>query len=452
VEASSARPYPPGRRLGLAGGAPLLALFALALSLRLVCFTGLIASDDLGYSGYAQQIAQGAYRLEAHHYAIRYGVLLPVAALYRCCGVNEWATVAWPLLASALAPVLAALVARQVYGPRAGAIAGLLLATFPVEVRYASILVPEPMLGAALLAAGLLFIRALARPSTALGLGSGALLGLAYLVKEPAVFVALAFILFALLRRQWRLAATLAAGCAVVFASELVWYWMEARDLLFRPHAMAVHEQSAMAVDANQNLAYRLLKFYPRLMLLPNPHYGLHSVLALACAGLALLRRRSALTASLLLWAALPLLYLNFGSSSLSHYWALPAAPRYISLVYAPLFVLGAGLLADWARGGRIPGAAAAALLAVVCAVGVGAALTTRQTGYRTADVQRLRSIAATARRSGQRVCEVWGPSAQAWHETLRLVAPEVLGCAGAVPLRVTPDAAGLPVAAPQPR
>jgi hypothetical protein len=38
-------------------------LFAVALFTRAVCFTGLVASDDLGYADYAQRIARGTYTL-----------------------------------------------------------------------------------------------------------------------------------------------------------------------------------------------------------------------------------------------------------------------------------------------------------------------------------------------------------------------------------------------------
>src|SRR5688572_33137294 len=61
----------------------MVVVFGTALLVRLACFTGLIASDDLGYSGFALRIAQGTYELEPHHYAIRYGLLLPVAAFYQ---------------------------------------------------------------------------------------------------------------------------------------------------------------------------------------------------------------------------------------------------------------------------------------------------------------------------------------------------------------------------------
>ena len=113
----------------------LLLIFGVSLIVRVICFTGLVGSDDIFYSAYAQQIVEGTYQLEHHHMAIRYGVILPVAAIYKVFGINEWSTVALPLLASSLAPVLAALVGFQLSGTIASWVAGLLLASFPVTVQ-----------------------------------------------------------------------------------------------------------------------------------------------------------------------------------------------------------------------------------------------------------------------------------------------------------------------------
>src|SRR5438445_9906224 len=54
------------------------AILLLSLLMRLACFTGLIGSDDLSYSYYAQQISTGHYVPEANiariHFGLRYGV------------------------------------------------------------------------------------------------------------------------------------------------------------------------------------------------------------------------------------------------------------------------------------------------------------------------------------------------------------------------------------------
>src|SRR5262245_28398567 len=184
-----------------------LAIFGASLLIRVLCYTGLIGSDDLVYSRYAEQIANGAYELERLQLAMRYGVLLPVAATHRVFGELEYTTVVVPLLFSSFAPALGGLLAFILWGSKAAWIAGALLASFPVDVRYGSILVPEAILQVPLLAGAIVFVLAEKRNSPWLGLLSGFLMGLAYLVKEPAAFVVAAFFLFACLRGRWLLAA-----------------------------------------------------------------------------------------------------------------------------------------------------------------------------------------------------------------------------------------------------
>src|ERR1043166_1008361 len=199
-------------------------VFTIALVIRLFCFTGLIASDDLDYANHARQISQGTYGLQSYTSAVRYGVIIPVAAFYSLFGVHEWTTVAAPLIASSVAAMLLVLIAAQLGGGAVALIGGLLAATFPVDVRYASILVPEPFLQAILLTAALLFVIADKRNSGSLGICVGISLGFAYLTKEPAVFVLAAFIAYALWSRRWRLVCAVATGFALVLAVETICY------------------------------------------------------------------------------------------------------------------------------------------------------------------------------------------------------------------------------------
>jgi hypothetical protein len=202
-----------------------------------------------------------------------------------------------------------------------------------------------------------------------------------------------------------------------------------------------------MAVEANANLSYRLWKTYPRMMLIPNLHFGLHALVPLALAALVLLRRWSSRAPVLLaLWALLPFLYLNFGTSSFSRFWALPAAPRYISPIFPPLFLLAALVLVGWARDSRRRRLWAGLSVAVLAVVGLACAAATKGTGYRSADVRRLEEIAAFARRHDALICEFEGPEGRIWRQVLQIVAPGRLGCSEAGDLQLRPDSAGLPM------
>jgi len=425
----------------------MVVVFGTALLVRLACFTGLIASDDLGYSGFALGIAQGTYELEPHHYAIRYGLLLPVAAFYRLFGATEWSSVVVSLVANSMACVVAAIIARRYAGIAAAWIVGILMATFPIDVRYSTTLVPETVAALPMLGGALLFLQARDRASLARGVAAGVCFGIGYLTKEPVAFVAVAFFLFALIHRRWDLAVQLSVGAGVLVAAELVWYWSQTQDLLFRPHAMAIHNSSEAAVEANSQLSWRLWKAYPRMMIVPNVHFGLHSIFALVLAAVTIVRLRVKGDVLLLaLWAAVPYLYLNFGSSSFTHYWALPLAPRYISLIYPPLFILAAMTLVHWWSWKREVRWGTIATVAVVSMAGVAAARTTKATGYGTQTVDRLKSIASTARAQNRQVCVTPADSAS-WGQILGLLEAN-LGSGDRAAIRLQMDSSGRPATA----
>jgi 4-amino-4-deoxy-L-arabinose transferase-like glycosyltransferase len=345
---------------------------------------------------FAQQVANGTYAPYQHHYAVRYGLIFPVGLIYALAGVSEWSTIALPLLASSLSPVLLALIGQRLFNFQVGLIAGLLLATFPLELRYATVLVPEALAVCYVLLAMLAHVRTEERAPLALGALAGVCVGLAYLTKEPALFVGPALFIDAALRRRWRQALGIAAGLAAVIAIEHAYYVATTGDLLFRFHSVASHNRVNALGEGNPvNLAYRLFRAYPRMMLEPSVHFGLHSLAAVALSAAALWSLRKDRRAYLLLMcAALPWLYLNFGSSSLMHYVPIPIAPRYIAFAYPALFLLSGWLLFELASRRVAAKPVILAGLAAVLLVGVASAQLTRATAYQTAGVAALRAIA----------------------------------------------------------
>ena len=419
---------------------------------RLACTTGLIGSDDLAYSRYAQLIAQHRYHPESIHYALRYGLTIPVAVLYSLLGVHEWTTFLLPLIASTASIPVLMIIGTRLVGRRAGLLSGVLLASFPVSLFYATILVPEPVAGLYVLLALLLYTQTERRTHPeAFALVAGLTLGISYVTKESAAFVVIAVVLDALLRKKWTVALGVSAGALAIVAAEYTYYLAITGDLLYRFHAMKMHEQSAMVLAVNQNLSYRLLKSYPRLMLLPNLSFGLHSTFTLVLL-LGLFKWRPSRTPLLLLWAIVPLLYLNFGSSSLSHFTALPVADRYLEFCYPPLFLLGAAVLDRWIRQPARPVRTLRAALTctvAVAAVGFGCAYAAHQKGWLTRDIAVLRKITEAAnQRHAVGVRFVADPDNR-WKQSMAIIAPEleVLAEERKGGLVIGPDALGLPSA-----
>jgi 4-amino-4-deoxy-L-arabinose transferase-like glycosyltransferase len=255
------------------------------------------------------------------------------------------------------------------------------------------------------------FLRAERRNSWVLGAVAGVCVGLGYLAKEPAAFVAPALALVAWQSGRRVLAVAVAMGALAVAGTESVVYQLVFGDPLHRLEAARVggapwfpgSGDTGGTGILNSPLSERLLKTYPRQMLYPNVHFGLHYVVALFLAGVAVVTLRHG-RFLLLLWAALPWTFLNFGGAVMP-YRPLWTSVRYISITLPPLFVLAAGLLAVPAFRPHARSRILGAVLVVVSVTGIATALSTRASGYRTNDVAVLRSIVARASENGDTVC-----------------------------------------------
>ncbi|MDQ3829540.1 MAG: glycosyltransferase family 39 protein, partial [Candidatus Tectomicrobia bacterium] len=168
-----AGPFENGRSPWIYAGA----ICVLGLVLRLACTTGLIASDDLGYSHYARLIAQFLYVPELHQYAIRYGLTIPVAGVYWLFGVGEWTTILVPLLTSVASVPLLIAIGQKLFDLRTALIAGLLFATFPLQLRLATVLLPEAVAEFYILGAVLVYLHGEGQHSLGLSIASGICLG-----------------------------------------------------------------------------------------------------------------------------------------------------------------------------------------------------------------------------------------------------------------------------------
>ena len=421
-------------------------IVAAAFFLRLACFTGLIGSDDLAYSRYAQLVAQFRYKPELSQFALRFGVIVPVGIIYKLFGIAEWTTILAPLLASTASVGMLILAGRNLFGSQAALLAGILLATFPADIRYATILVPEPIAGAFILAAVLAYLYWGTGYPVGAGLVCGLLIGIAYLTKEPSLFVAPALMIDALVRRQWRVFFGIAAGVLLIVGLEHTYYLIATGDLMFRPHAMAQHNSSSYMFNVNQHLRWRLFEAYPKIMLTPATAFGVHSLFAIVLAVIGIFLMKSEKWRLPVLWAAVPWIYLNFGTSSLTHYWALPAGDRYLLSIYPPLFLLSAAAL-TFLNSVRSRTTLLRIAFGIVVGSGICCGFLSRGRGWRTGIVKELRVVAHEARSRKSRTVVVEGDTSHTWAPILAILDHDLRPSSGSEPpdLVVGPDASGQP-------
>jgi len=285
------------RDLGAGGGGDSLAAAAARLSWPLLIlfvaaacaaagWTGFIASDDELYYGGALRWAQGEAFAGDNHWTTRFPLVLTLAAMIKLAGASAMALHLTALLWFAAFVSLGILLARRIAGEQAGWIAGLLLASMPLNALGASIVncdLPEAsflMLGAWLL------IGEIGRPRLGRCLLAGVSFGLAMLCRETAVLALAGIGMLFLIGRplpRWALLAA-GGGAALVLAGEAAFQWAMTGDALHR-YALAFNHDSTLDRAANEEgnlLLHPVLD--PLLVLLVNNEFALLFWLAIPAA------------------------------------------------------------------------------------------------------------------------------------------------------------------------
>ncbi len=342
----------------------MLGLAVLAAAVLWWRWVGYQGHDDAYYAWAAVDWAEHGPALGQTHWALRYPLVLPTAALIRLFGFSVPALAAVDLLAYAAFLLMGYAAARRWFGRTAAALLtaiGVLLPQFPVQATYAN-----PDLLEMALAMGSFWLVMLAREAGAqkagtqagwLMLGAGVLAGLGFLTRETTLLLAPLYGLMVLLRPampRWRY-LLIAAGFAAVVGAQMGYFAWAAGDPLYRLRISAVHDhvdraaqaaRATGALDSEGVLAAGVL-LTPLSALFFSQKYGLLFWLALP--GYAMARRATSLDVqarSVLDWAAVGAVVsflfvaLNAG--------ILYVVPRYFMVTAAmaavPVAVAGAAL------------------------------------------------------------------------------------------------------------
>ena len=346
-----------------AHAAVMLGLAGLAGAVLWWRWVGYQGHDDAYYAWAAMDWAEHPPVLGQTHWALRYPLVLPTAALIRLFGFSVPVLAAVDLGAYAAFLAMGYAAARRWFGGTAAAAltaVGVLLPQFPVQATYAN-----PDLLEMALVMGSFWLVMLARDAGRNGAwaawllgGAGVLAGLGFLTRETTLLLLPLYGLMVLLRPampRWRY-LLIAAGFAAVVGAQMGWFAWAAGDPLYRLRISAVHDhvdraaqaaRATGALDSEGVLAAGVL-WTPLAALFVSQKYGLLFWLALPAYPAA--RRACALDAaarSVLDWAAagaaVSFLFvaLNVG--------ILYVVPRYFMVTAAmaavPVAVAGAALL-----------------------------------------------------------------------------------------------------------
>lgn len=162
-------------------------IIVLALSVRLINYVGPVRGDDFRYLALAYDAQFGAINMSFWSAADRVALYMPISWLYRLFGVNEWTSVAFPLLASLATIFFILLIGKHLKDTETGLVAALMWAVFPLDVINATQVLPDAILAAYVAGATLLLLKGLhAHGWRRAALWSGCLLlsALAFFTKD----------------------------------------------------------------------------------------------------------------------------------------------------------------------------------------------------------------------------------------------------------------------------
>ncbi len=324
----------------------------LTLILSLCFWQGMRGTDDLGYSQTAVSLLPGMHFSSPHpptYHDARIGITFPLAGAFFVFGIRDFSLSLLPFLSTVLTGPLVAWLAYHFWGRATGLTAGLLYALFPLTINLSGVCVPEPILIFEICLASVLVLSAIdghGRSARYKEFLAGVLIGLGYLTTEVGALMIPVFLLCFFVRRKVRLRdGWLPAGFLLVLCIELSYQGIVHGNPLYHFTLSGGLPNDPAVLGANSDLAYRLLKSYPRMFIYPNIDFGILGPLLILGGLYGLIRLRH--SSFFVIWSAVILLFYNFMSASLKHYLALPTAPRLIAPACVPLLILSAKLVVD---------------------------------------------------------------------------------------------------------
>lgn len=339
------------------------AILVAAALLRLVFSVSISGNDDLSVAACALTLLDDGFAVPTGHYCARFGLILPMAAIFGVAGTGAAQISILPAIASMGGIVLAGWFGTRLFGRLAGLAAATALALFPMDIAHAGLAFPDATQGTLLAAALACLLHAGDRDRVGWAALAGALWAWAYYVKLDAFFLGAVIVLawgLGYVRFRHMVIAGLVALALV--GIELAAYGMATGDPLWRMKLERIAANEILAEGRD----YRDWFTYPKAMFVIPYETGVFFYAWVAAIGAAIwTRSRPALL--LAGWSLVWMAWLALGSDPASGFRLKPQLSRYLLSFVVPVAVLAGWVwMLVWRRT-RAAGVAAAAT-AVGCA------------------------------------------------------------------------------------
>jgi len=346
-------------------------ILVVAVCFRILSFCGFYGSDDGVYAELAFKMAMGTFTVFDYSsdpvFPLRPGVIASAALGFKIAGPTEWALVWYPFVLSLAGIVLMFFAGRAFFNTTTGLIGAGLLAFIPLDVRSASLLLPDlPAAFWAALGVFLLYSGSKRETlSSKIGFGfiSGVAFGLSWLCKESILFLfpfLLIYAIWILRRREGNFVLLLTTGLTVLsfFLFESWIYHEQTHDFFYRFHSVErtydlnkewfFSEGSRHGWARGEYISSLIRRIFWKgpLVLFLNSSFGYVTGVALISTIYAVLKKKRAFFIPGVWFLSLALM-LNFSSSSIGFYRPLVLFDRYLFFLLFPSVLLAAGLVFD---------------------------------------------------------------------------------------------------------
>jgi hypothetical protein len=349
----------------------LLAVGFVWLSARIVWWNGFYTEDSPGYVTDAVWLALGNYHARADVNGLNVGTYVPVALPIWLMGKSEPALGLWSLSCSLLGLISLTATTRIFLGRGLAVLAAFLYASYPGDVFFATVVMPDALQAGWFSFSIFLIVRAFSGPASSRRLtlvAAGVATGACHLIRASDVLLVpvciSAVAACAILWRNERpgtaaveCGTCLAGWVAVVAAESLVYAWAT-HDAFHRMRVVTAHygtPDSILRAGLNTSASTIPFSLFAPILWIRgggwgqfNPDQAYHGLLFVwallslaACAAILVAwkghrdRRLTTAGALAMIWLGWPILYHQFGSQSLMNFVPIHRLSRHL-VVYGP--------------------------------------------------------------------------------------------------------------------
>lgn len=340
----------------------LIIIIILALTIRLNFFLGMNLNDDECYANRAYNIVKGKHVLDRWIFSPRIMMHYPIAFFYMILGVSDFSATLYILLCSLGSVAVSYFIGKTLFNPRAGLVSAFLMSFFPIEVIFATTLVPDPPVAFFMGLSVCLFLLGEKKDKKTFYFLGGLAIGLGWLVKSLAVLIILFYIVYFLFDKIFNFKYLIsnekqkkyknrirkifsirkgfiitALGFLLVILLEGLMYYITNNDFFLRFDVVIGHYTSNLA-GCNFDLS-----FYPNILFSRTSIYfdffSTFFVIFGACTFLLILFEKNKKYLIPVIWLGLVLLWMQYGTMNPFEYVLMHRLRRFLTVITLPISI-----------------------------------------------------------------------------------------------------------------